>query len=240
MKKILAIGSTMAVLASSLAFAVPQVSAATFSVGNDIAARTQVDTFHNFTIVDTNHPSPSSGQLTSFNYYASNTNSFRFVLVDASSIVRWVSVLITPSSVGVHTFTPGSPVTISAGWNIGMYFASMGTIPFEFTGSPAWYTANNSGLPTVGMILSYIGSSGRTYSFVATGTTNSGHEEGNENEDENEISEGHHGGHDDSDNSTIDQGSNSDDISEHLRNTFNDNSSENSLRDITNRMFEND
>lgn len=177
MKKLIAIGSSVAMIVSSLAFLVPVTSAAAFFVGNDTAARTQVDTFSNFTIIDTNHPAGMTGELTSFGYYASNTNPFRFVVVDGVNVVKWISPQITPAGVGVHTFIPGSPVQVNVGWNVGLYFVSTGTIPFEFSGASAMYTANNSGLPTVGIALSFVGSSSRTYSFVASGKTEEGENE---------------------------------------------------------------
>jgi len=54
-----------------------------------------------------------------------------------------------------------------------MHFDSTGTIPFASSGTSATWTANNSGLPTVGMVLSSAGSASRTYSFVAA-VSNSG------------------------------------------------------------------
>ena len=147
------------------------VGATTLTVGNDTTARAIVDTYGNFVIIDTNHPVTASGGLNTFSYYASNTNAFRFVLVDSANKVLWISDQITPAGTGIQTFTPVSPVVVHAGDNLGLYFTSTGTIPFEYAGNPAQYMPNNSGLPTVGQTLAYESSNNRTYSFVATGDT---------------------------------------------------------------------
>jgi len=171
MKKLFAKIALLAVLIAPLAIALP-TQAASLSVGNDNTARTMVDTFSNFTIVDTNHPVSATGTLSSFGYFAANQNPFRFVLVDPSNTVQWVSDQITPPGTGAQSFTPTpSPVSVQAGWNLGVYFSATGTIPFEQTGAPAQYTSNGSGLPTVGGALSIAGNDARTYSFVATGDT---------------------------------------------------------------------
>ena len=141
-----------------------------FTVGNDTTVRTYTDSYTDFTIIDTNHPSSYLGLLDTFSYYAANTNQFKFVLVDGDDVVKWVSEAITPSSSpSAQSWTPLTPVYVEPGWNLGLYFASTGTVPFELVGEPAWYEPNNAGLPVVGDTLSYQGSSNRTYSFVASG-----------------------------------------------------------------------
>jgi len=166
MKKIISILAIFSIFVMAMPFS---AVATTLTVGNDTTVRTITDTATNFTIIDKNHTSTALGVLKTFSYYAANTNTFRFVLVDASSVVKWVSDEITPSAVGVGTYTPATPVYIESGWNLGLYFKTSGTIPFESTGAVAWYTANDSGLPSVGNTLVYAGSSNRIYSFVATG-----------------------------------------------------------------------
>ncbi|MCJ7790038.1 MAG: hypothetical protein MUP69_07630 [Candidatus Atribacteria bacterium] len=141
----------------------------TFTVGNDAIVRPNTDTYTDFTIIDTNNPSSYFGLLTTYSYYAANTNPFRFVLVDELDVVQWVSEQITPPGTGVQSWNPSTPGYVEPNWNLGLYFASTGTVPFSYTGDPAWYKPNNSGLPVVGETLSYEGSSNRIYSFVATG-----------------------------------------------------------------------
>jgi len=141
----------------------------TFTVGNDANFRLITDTYHNFTIIDTNNSSLEIGLLNTFSYYAANENPFRFVLVDGSNVVKWVSDQITPPSIGTQNWLPSTSVYVEPGWNLGLYFALTGTVPFSSPGAPALYKPNNSGLPAVGVLLSPLGSDGRVYSFVATG-----------------------------------------------------------------------
>lgn len=147
----------------------PYVGATTMTAGNDASLRPHLDTLTNFVVVDTNHPVSSLGELSTFNFYASNMGKLRFILVDSSNKVLWVSDLITPTATGSQAYTPSSPVTVHAGDNVGLYFESSASIPFESTGSASWYMGNNSGLPALGITLSYSGSANRTYSFSATG-----------------------------------------------------------------------
>ena len=141
-----------------------------FTVGNDATERLITDTRTNFTIIDTNNPSSEFGALNTFSYYAANTNSFRFVLVDELDVVQWVSDSITPPGTGAQAFSPSTPVNVEPDWNLGLYFASTGTVPFQYAGDPAWYGYGNAGVPIVGYKLIYQSSSNRIYSFVATGT----------------------------------------------------------------------
>ena len=154
-----------AVLSLTLALAGQMIAA---TIGNETIPRTYTDTYHNFTIIDTNNSVQVDGEITSFTYYAANTNPFSFVVVDSANIVQYVSPLITPSGTGVQTYIPATPIAVSAGDNIGMYFSLTGTIPFDYVGDPAVYTPNNNGVPVVGLPLTVEGTSGRTYSLSAT------------------------------------------------------------------------
>src|SRR5688572_11778979 len=144
-KKSLKLGTIMSLM---LTISVVQMFAAT--IGNPTIARTFTDTYSNFTIIDTNNSVLADGEITSFSYYAANTNPFSFVLVNSANVVEYVSPLITPAATGVQTYTPAAPIDVTVGDNIGMYFQSTGTIPFNYGGDPAVYTPNNIGPPTVG------------------------------------------------------------------------------------------
>jgi len=141
-----------------------------FTVGNDAIVRPITDTRANFTIIDTNNPSSKFGALNTFSYYAANTNPFRFVLVDGSDVVQWVSDSITPAGIGAQSWPSLTPVPVEPDWNLGLYFSLTGTVPFKYAGEPAWYGYGNAGVPEVGKKLIYQSSSNRIYSFVATGT----------------------------------------------------------------------
>lgn len=171
LKKILTNITLLALLI--MPFVGHMASAASIDVGNAAINRANLDGYSNFTIIDENNPVSADGYLDTFTYYAANTNSFEFVLVDESNMVKWVSPMITPSAeAGVKTWSPASSIAVEEGWNLGVHFDSTGTIPFDLTGEEAPYTANNSGMPTVGSTLSYEStSSSRTYSWMATGDT---------------------------------------------------------------------
>jgi hypothetical protein len=147
--------------------------AATRTVGNDTSLRPITDTRANFVVVDTNKPSTFNGVLHKFKYYATTKNPFRFLVVDSSSSIKWVSNQITPAVIGLNSFTPTTPVKIKPGWNVGIYFASTGTIPFEYSGKPANYTNGGYGVPVKGNTLSFEGSSNRIYSFEALSNASS-------------------------------------------------------------------
>jgi hypothetical protein len=85
------------------------------------------------------------------------------------NVVKWVSDEITPPGIGPQILLPLTPVYVEPGWNLGLYFTSTGTVPFEYDGAPAYYTGGGSVLPVVGDILSYETPTNRIYSFVATG-----------------------------------------------------------------------
>jgi len=170
MNRILSAFLGLAIMLTPFAVTTPAV-AATFTLGNDSSSRPVVDTYTNFTIVDTNNSATAEGEIYSFGYYAANKNPFHFVVVDSANKVKYVSAEITPASVGSHSLTLPTPVSVSVGDNIGMHFVLTGTIPFVYSGSPAIYTPNNNSLPVEGNTLNQEGTSGRTYSLVANGET---------------------------------------------------------------------
>lgn len=167
MKKIISILSGLALLITT----VLPVLAFDFTMGNTPTDRAVVDTYSNFSIIDTNNSASFDGVVTQIEYYAKNTNPFMFLIVDEGGQVEWKSELITPPAAGVHTYTPSTAPHVQVGWNIGMYFQSTGTIPFDYDAAadPATYEANNAGEPNVGETLSIVGSSDRYYSLMASG-----------------------------------------------------------------------
>ncbi len=160
--KLLATG----ILAASLAIALPAL-ASSIQVGNAPTNRSNLDSYTNFTVVDSNVPASASGTLGIFTYYATNTNPFEFLLVDSGNVVQWISPTITPSLVGINTWNAPSAVNVQAGWNIGAHFDSTSTIPFDLTGAPAFYSPNNDGIPVISVLLPIEGTSTRTYSIEA-------------------------------------------------------------------------
>ncbi len=167
LKKVLAQATILASVLMPLSFATPAFALGV-TVGNPAISRANVDSYSNFTIIDTNSPVSATGWLTTFSYYAVNTNSFEFVLVDSANVVKWISPTITPAGTGLQTYNINVPVT--AGWNLGVHFDQTGTIPFDYIGAPATYTPNNNGMPTVGVALTVQGTSNRMYSWNGNGS----------------------------------------------------------------------
>jgi hypothetical protein len=177
---------TSAVTVSTTPVTPPTLPTADFYIGNNATTRSQVDTASNFTVIDMNHPATGAGSISEFDYYASNTNPFEFVVVNGSNAVQWISPVITPSAIGFNTYTPTSPVPVQSGWNVGVHFDSTGTIPFDSSGASAMWTANGAGMPTNGTTLSLAGSGSRTYSFVAAvQNQNNGNGNGNGGDNDN-------------------------------------------------------
>lgn len=168
MKKLIFVG---VIAAFAFALSASLTLAAGISVGNDTASRPVTDTRANFAIIDTNHPVSDTGNLSTFKYYASTKNPFRFFIVDSNNDVKWVSDEINPANFGVNIFIPNNPAHVESGYNVGMYFASTGTIPFTYAGTSATYTRGGYGVPAVGSSIIKDGTSNRIYSFIATGTT---------------------------------------------------------------------
>ncbi|RPF29015.1 hypothetical protein [Georgenia muralis] len=143
--------------------------ALTGTLGNPATDRAYVDGYHNFTIVDTNHPAPFDGTFTHVNYYAERAGDIRFVVVDTTGTVTWVSDVITAAGAGVQTATLADPVGVTAGSNIGVFSVGQGVVSYEYAGAPSEWTANNAGLPAVGDTLDYEATTqGRVYSMNAT------------------------------------------------------------------------
>lgn len=86
-----------------------------------ITARSYVDTYANFTIVDTAQTASANGWLTSINYWAQATGTIQFLLVDGSNKVQWVSGSVTVTSIGSKVDTLPAPVQVQAGWRLGYY-----------------------------------------------------------------------------------------------------------------------
>ncbi len=174
MKKLLFWGSISVVVLFALC--VMPVSAANITIGNDASLRLNIDTYSNFVIVDTNHPANADGVINSIDYYAANANPVRFLLVDSSKKVKWISDEITPNASTVNTLSITETVNVSMGDNIGMYFKNTGTIPFSYTekSGNVYWQGNGTGLPEIGDTLNtenIPSQQHREYSFIAHGKT---------------------------------------------------------------------
>lgn len=154
--------------AATLAVALP-AAAVTVTIGNPATDRTTADTWTDFTAVDTNRPAPYDGYFTEIDYYAENPGEIRFVVVDATDVVTWVSAPITVDAAGAAALELDEPVGVTAGSNLGVYSAGYGVISFDFDdgATPASFENYGSGVPTLGESLNYALESDRVYSMNA-------------------------------------------------------------------------
>ena len=63
-------------------------------IGNPATDRAVVDSYANFTIVDTNNSAAFDGTFTAIEYWAGRAGDIRFVIVDSNDKVTWVSDVI--------------------------------------------------------------------------------------------------------------------------------------------------
>jgi hypothetical protein len=163
------LAAAMALSAATAAFAVSA------TIGNSAIDRPSVDSWQNFTIVDTNNPAPFDGVFDQIDYYAERAGSVQFILVDATDTVTWVSDVFTANAAGAQTATLSAPAGVTAGSNLGVYSLNAGVVSFSYDGtaSPAEFENYGAGVPAVGETLTYVGSSARVYSMNAQITATS-------------------------------------------------------------------
>ncbi|MGD9933922.1 MAG: nitrous oxide reductase family maturation protein NosD [Dehalococcoidia bacterium] len=140
-------------------------------MGNDANNRPLLDGWRDMALVDRNNTATVGALLTSFDYYARNTNPFNILVVNAANEVTWVSPSVAPPATGTQTYIPVSPVAVAAGDALGLYFPPIlqPTIPYEFAGAEGLFTDKPlGGVPTVGQTLVKYpaGDHARKYSIV--------------------------------------------------------------------------
>ena len=168
-RKIFLTGAVALLLAVSSAGAVFGLSA---DIGNPATDRDVVDEWYNFTMVDANNPAAFDGTFTAIEYWAERAGGIRFVIVDSTDQVTWVSDVIY-AQIGQGTETFAGPVGVTAGSNLGVYSVIWGVISFDFdqTAATGFWTLH--GLPVVGEVLVPNAPTHRYYSMNATITASS-------------------------------------------------------------------
>ncbi|RMG76803.1 MAG: hypothetical protein D6711_03080, partial [Chloroflexi bacterium] len=151
--------------------------------GNDVIDRPVVDTYDNFSMIDTHNPINMDGQVTAFEVFVGTTEPVTLVIYRQTgpgpdfSIVG-TSEQKTPTSVGFNQFQLTTPIQVQAGDLVGLVNSSV-----KFTMDPPHnpdfgdlsgtmlFSSNGAGLTT-----NFIGSSNRTYSVrvIGEGTDNDG------------------------------------------------------------------
>lgn len=106
--------------------------AVTVTMGNPATDRGSVDTWMDSTTVDTNNPARFDGYFTQIDYFAERSGEMRFVIVDASGTVTWLSEAVTVTSAGADTLELEDPVGVTAGSNLGVYSSGDPVISFDY------------------------------------------------------------------------------------------------------------
>ncbi|MBA3789042.1 hypothetical protein H0X32_01445 [Patescibacteria group bacterium] len=138
-------------------------------VGNDASASTLVDAGTNLFIEDTNHPATQAAALKKFVYYAVNTNSLFFVVVDRSGSILYSSPEVFPAHTGVNGYALPHLVGVPAGSQIAMFFPHEETVPYTINStSTAPIIVENSAAPVAGQtVTTNAAPPTRAYSFYA-------------------------------------------------------------------------
>ena len=95
--------TVVALVAAALIGFTGTAMAVSATIGNPATDRDSVDTWSNFTIVDTNTSAPFDGYFTTINYYAEQTGTIRFVVVDSSNTMTWLSDPVDVTQAGPGT-----------------------------------------------------------------------------------------------------------------------------------------
>lgn len=115
---------------ATLGLATPAL-AVTMTMGNPAIDRDNVDSWTNSITVDTNNPAPFDGYFTRIDYFAERQAQLRFVVVDATGTVTWVSDTIA-SDPGAGTLELDGPVGVSAGSNLGVNTTDAAVISYTY------------------------------------------------------------------------------------------------------------
>jgi hypothetical protein len=143
--------------------------AVTATMGNDIVERPHTDSWWHFTMVDVTNPAPFDGYIEQIDYHAAKAGTMRFVVVDPSFAVTWVSELVTVDAPGVGSLQLSGPVGVTTGSNLGVYSTDVAILSHEVSvGGHSVFNVYDSGTPAVGDVISgYVSSYLRTYSLEA-------------------------------------------------------------------------
>lgn len=140
------------------------------AMGNPAVERYDVDTYRNFTIVDTNNPATCTGRIEAVSFFAERPGAVRFVVAAPDRVVTFVSEEVTVPGAGRHTVALRTPAGVQPGSNIGAYSATAGVISWEPSvhAAPAYFSTDDAGLCPVGQLVGHEGRLPRRYSLSAS------------------------------------------------------------------------
>ena len=145
--------------------------------GNAVIDRTFVDSFDNFSLVDTNNPINMNGQVTAFEVFAGTTQPVTLVIYRQTGPGPVFSVVGTSGQetpiLGFNQFQLTTPIQVQAGDFVGLVNSSVefdldppGLFSLGNLSGTMLFSNNNAGLTT-----NFVGSSNRTYSVRVIAAT---------------------------------------------------------------------
>lgn len=136
------------------------------TVGNAPIDRAIVDSHTNHVFVDATNAAPIDGFIREIAFYAKETGTINFVVVNGSTIT-YVSEDIVVTKTGRQAAPLLRPATVNSGDHLGYFSAEAGIVPFDTGGSVAKWGPAAAGGPKVGNSIP-TGTGTRTYSMQAT------------------------------------------------------------------------
>ena len=150
--------------------------AAQITGGNPAVPAPNVDSYFNFSIVDTNNPISGTGTLDSWNVFTTGVGQVDLLIVTPGTYTVVGESGVVTTAAGMNTFTLSTPISVTAGDYVGFWEGDPSSVVFAAPGSNIYvsdtsqivlFTNNGSGTPT--SPLSFVGSGDRVYSINVSG-----------------------------------------------------------------------
>jgi len=153
--------------------------AAQITGGNPAVPAPNVDSYFNFSIVDTNNPISGTGTLDSWNVFTTGVGQVDLLIVTPGTYTVVGESGVVTTAAGMNTFTLSTPISVTAGDYVGFWEGNPSTVEYAITGDtpqggvpgvgslPVLYTYNDTGLPSISssLIPNLEGSGQRAYSI---------------------------------------------------------------------------
>jgi hypothetical protein len=147
--------------------------ASAITLGNDIIARANVDSYTNFTMIDLDLQFSDSGRIDSWSLFAENTGynvylqTFRLVSGYTYTVVG--ENVVTINDLGANSFDIATTdeIEYQAGDYIGWTFTDLAVFGFDYVGDSTLYSSDGGKVTGVGNSITFIGSASRDYSIAA-------------------------------------------------------------------------
>lgn len=99
-----------------------------------------------------------------YNFYISTASRpFKIILFDGD-VVKHKTALITPTGTGIQSYTPPSPIDYTVGWDIGVWYDDLASIPYAGVGDFDYKLSVNPD-PALEDTITWTATLARTYSI---------------------------------------------------------------------------